>query len=582
MLNVSFPLFAKLRSAELGVKTSLTSIAIVLAGIFDSSAIAQCQKQKLVAAEGQQSDQMGRSVAISGDWAAAGAPYASDIVDGSGAVYIFHRIGTTWVETQRLKASDPSSSGTFGTSVAMGGNTLAIGAPGDSPQGVSFAGSVYVFNLVGSTWTQTAKLSSQPIHANDGFGQPVAISGDRILIAAPYDDSHGVDSGAAYVFDLVGATWVQSAKLVGDDVQFSWGAHLSVSLDGDRAMIGVPAYSTASVLGLGAVYVFEDGPNGWSQTQKLLAVDGAAYDYFGWSVTLLGARTAVGAPGKSHAGAGHGGAIYAFENRGSAWTQTQELWPDDAANSDELGIAVAGSVDHVVTNSGEAFAGSAYDLRLSSSMWLQAGKMLAKDAALSDAFGTSLAVSGDTVIVGAPGCDDACPGNHNCESGAAYIFQLAPTATQYGHCPTGAPCNNPEAHGGCQNSTGQGAILTACGSGSVVTDDLELEVTHCPPNKLTLLFMGPGQSAIAFADGIRTASPLNGVGIYRFGAVAANAQGSVVRGPGLVAESQSFPQAAGRIHPGQTWNFQVWYRDLHGPCQGGSNFSNGVEVAFTP
>lgn len=116
------------------MKTSLAWIAIIVGGVFEPPLVAQCQKQKLVAAEGQQSDQMGRSVAISGDWAAAGAPYASDIVDGSGAVYIFHRIGTTWVETQRLKASDPSSSGTFGTSVAMSGNTLAIGAPGDSPQ----------------------------------------------------------------------------------------------------------------------------------------------------------------------------------------------------------------------------------------------------------------------------------------------------------------------------------------------------------------------------------------------------------------------------------------------------------------
>jgi hypothetical protein len=274
--------------------------------------------------------------------------------------------------------------------------------------------------------------------------------------------------------------------------------------------------------------------------------------------------------------------MYAFEKTGSVWVQTQEFWPDDAADDDQLGIAMAVSNDHVIINSSVATTGSAFDLRLSGSTWLQAGKMLAHDPASGQGFGHAVAISGDTAIIGAFAANDACPGNPNCGSGAAYIFQLAPTATQYGHCPTGAPCNNPEAHGGCQNSTGQGAILAACGSGSVVTDDLEIEVTHCPPNKLTLLFMGPGQATAPYADGIRAASGLGGVGVYRFGGQAVNAQGSAVRGPGLVNQSHTFPQNAGHIQPGQTWNFQIWYRDPHGPCQGGSNFSNGVEVAFTP
>jgi hypothetical protein len=566
------------------MKSRAACIAIILVGLLNSPASAQCQKQKLVAAEGQQWDEMGWAVAISGDWAAAGAPYADDVEVQSGAVYVFHRVGATWLQTQRLKASDAAFGAIFGSSIAMSGETLVIGAPGDSPQGVSWAGSTYVFTLVGRTWTQSAKLNPTPLHSGDGFGQPVAISGHRVLIGAPEDASHGLESGAAYIFDLVAGTWVQAAKLVGDDVQWSWGPNLSVSLDGDQAMLGVPAYSFTGQgqYGVGAVFVFQKGPSGWTQTQRILASDAVAYDYFGWSVAVLGTRMTVGAPGKSHTGAGHGGVMYAFEKVGSVWSQTQEFWPDDAAGSDGLGSVMTLSSDHVITNSNAAIAGSAFDLRLSGSTWIQAGKMLAADAAFSDVFGSSVAISGDTVIIGAIGCDDACPGNPNCESGAAYIFQLAPTATQYGHCPTGAPCDNPNTHGGCQNSTGNGAVLAACGSGSVTTDDLELEVTRCPPNKLTLLFMGPGQAAAVYADGIRQASPLNGVGVYRFGGLPANAQGSSIRGPGLVAQSLGFPQLLGHIQPGQTWNFQIWYRDPQGPCQGFSNFSNGVEVAFTP
>jgi hypothetical protein len=551
-------------------------IAILLVGLLNSPASAQCQKQKLVAAEGQQWDEMGWAVAIAGDWAAVGAPY----VNGTGAVYLFHRVGATWLETQRLEANGAGE--TFGASIAMSGGTLVIGAPGDSPPGYPWAGSTYVFSLAGSTWSQSAKINPTQMHSGDGFGRPVALSGDRLLIGAPNDDSHGQDSGAAYIFDLVGASWVQTAKLVGDDVQWGWGPHLCVGLDRDQAVIGVPFYSSAGQVARGAVFVFENGPNGWTQTQRLLASDGVADDSFGWSVAVLGTRLTVGASAKSHPGASHGGAIYAFEKGGSVWLQTQEFWPDDAAGDDRLGNAMAISSEHVITNSNAAIAGSAFDLRLSGSTWIQAGKMLAADAAFSDVFGGSVAISGDTVIIGAIGCDDACPGNPNCESGAAYIFQLAPTATQYGHCPIGAPCDNPNTHGGCQNSTGKGAILAACGSGSVTTDDLELEVTRCPPNKLTLLFMGPGQAAAVYADGIRQASPLNGVGVYRFGGLPANAQGTSIRGPGLVAQSHGFPQPLGHIQPGQTWNFQIWYRDPQGPCQGFSNFSNGVEVTFTP
>jgi hypothetical protein len=124
-------------------------------------------------------------------------------------------------------------------------------------------------------------------------------------------------------------------------------------------------------------------------------------------------------------------------------------------------------------------------------------------------------------------------------------------------------------------------VLAAAGSGSVSADDLFFEVTRCPPNKLTLFFMGPAQTSAQYGDGIRFASPQPPVGIYRYGGAAADAQGRGVRGPGLVAQGQGFP-AAGRIQAGQTWNFQMWYRDIQGPCHGLTNFSNAVEVGFGP
>ena len=132
-------------------------------------------------------------------------------------------------------------------------------------------------------------------------------------------------------------------------------------------------------------------------------------------------------------------------------------------------------------------AGVAYHFRYSGSSWIQHGKILGLDSSDGDNFGISVALSGNTALIGAWGDDDACPDNVGCNSGSAYLFELAPSAIQYGSCPTGAPCNNWDRHGGCRNSTGQGAIMAACGSGSIATDDLRLEMTHCPPNKLTPL-----------------------------------------------------------------------------------------------
>jgi hypothetical protein len=225
--------------------------------------------------------------------------------------------------------------------------------------------------------------------------------------------------------------------------------------------------------------------------------------------------------------------------------------------------------------------GAAYIFSRAGSTWTQTGKALAGDGKSGDLLGSSLALSDSSALVAALRTDGACPTNPDCDSGSVYVFQLAPTARQYGSCATGSPCTNPDDHGGCRNSTGQGAVLAAAGSGSVSNDDLYFEVTRVPPNKLTLFFMGPAQTSAQFGDGIRFASPQPPVGIYRYGGAAADAQGRGVRGPGLVAQGQRFP-AAGRILAGQTWNFQMWYRDIQGPCHGLTNFSNAVEVGFGP
>ena len=544
---------------------------------------AQRQVHKLVASDPEPFDEFGCSVAIDGEWAAVSAPNEDELVDQSGAVYIFHLVGGVWVETQKLKASDASFGMILGESIAMSGDMLVVGAAWDSSSGLGGAGSVYVFERFGTTWTETAKVTASDPEQEAFFGRCVATSGYRIAVSAVLDDANAVDSGAVYVFDRVGGNWVETVKLVASDAEAFDVLGTSLGLLGDTLLVGMAGKEGPGGDGQGAAYVYEKGPTGWMETKKLLAPDGATSDHFGTSVGLQTGRALVGAPAKDHpVNVGLGGAVYVFEKSGTDWAQTQEYWPDDNRSGDQFGVRLVVASDRlIVTAHNDDNWGSAYHFSLSGSTWIQAGKLLYDDPAMSDVFGCSVAMSAETVIVGVMGDDDGC--TPPCESGSAYIFHIAPTAIQFGHCPTAAPCANYDTHGGCRNSTGEGSILAAAGTGSVTTDELQLEATHVPPGKLALLFMAPAQAYVPYGDGIRVVKAQAGVALYRLGAITADATGSVLRGPDIVAQTQNLP-APGHIQAGQTWRFQMWHRDSvsQGPCHTGTNFTNGVAVAFGP
>jgi trimeric autotransporter adhesin len=180
-------------------------------------------------------DYFGDSVALSGDTLAVGASgegsaaqgvggdQANNTASDSGAVYVFQRSGTTWLQEAYLKASNTGAGDLFGTSVALSGDTLAVGAfredsgargvGGDQDDNsASDSGAVYVFRRSGTVWQQEAYIKASNTGADDYFGYSVALSGDTLAVGAPYEDSaaQGVggdqtdntasDSGAVYIF----------------------------------------------------------------------------------------------------------------------------------------------------------------------------------------------------------------------------------------------------------------------------------------------------------------------------------------------------------------------------------------------
>lgn len=218
------------------------------------------QKAKLSASDGGASDFFGETVAVRGDWIVAGANENDDQGSNSGAAYVFQRNSSgNWTQAGKLLPADGSAGDLFGTAVAMDGETIAIGASGDTDQGVA-AGSIYVFRRqAGGIWTQEAKLLSGDGPVASGFGVSLAVNDEAILAGNDFDDIQGVDSGSVVVFRRQpNGSWQKKAKLFA----FEGAAHAllgqTVSFQGDTMVAGA---ASDGALGLysGSVSVFTLG-----------------------------------------------------------------------------------------------------------------------------------------------------------------------------------------------------------------------------------------------------------------------------------------------------------------------------------
>ena len=380
---------------------------------FELSGGSWSQTAKLVAGDGVAGDQFGFSVSVSGDRAVVGARLADDNSIESGAVYVFDFSGGGWLQTAKLISADGAAGDGFGFSVSLSGDRILGGAPDDDDHG-SNSGSAYVFDLSGGAWQQTAKLTAGPNAQDDEFGTSVSLSGNRAVVGAPWDGDNGVDSGSAYIFDYSAGVWTRTAKLTAADGTANDGFGISVSVSGDRVLVGNLTDS---------VYVFELGNGVWTQTAKLTAADAATGDGFGTSVSLSGARALIGAP-YDDTGSATTGSAYVFEHSGGVWSQTAKLTASDGVASDGFGqsVSLSGTRALIGTPSvaiNTASTGSAYVFDLSAGNWAETAKLVALDGAAGDRFGYSVSLSGDRTLVGAYGDDD-----NGADSGSAYVFDL--------------------------------------------------------------------------------------------------------------------------------------------------------------
>ena len=257
-------------------------------------------QQKLFASDRADFDQFGIAVDVVGDTIVVGAHGDNDEGFQTGAAYVFRRNGTTWTEEQKLKASDAAADSAFGLSVALSGQTVAIGAPGESSGALS-SGAVYVFVNDGTSWQQQGKIKANSAMMNQQLGSTVSVSGDTIVAAAPgeligepADDFNNVLSkGAVYIFERTGTSWDHQKRFFERDRNRTGGFAVRAAIDGDTIIVGDPTYDAGARF-TGAVYVFERKGNGWSLKHTLAANDGQFLQAMGFSIAVSGDTVIAG------------------------------------------------------------------------------------------------------------------------------------------------------------------------------------------------------------------------------------------------------------------------------------------------
>jgi|GEM_PF-1608876 len=487
------------------------------AHIFRREGSGWTEEAKLTASDGAVADFFGNSVSISGDYAIVGAYGDDDRGFQAGAAYIFERGGDSWTQVAKLKADDGGNYARFGSSVSISGNRAIVAASGDDDKG-SYSGSAYIFEREGDQWIQRAKLTAYDGASFDYFGGSVSISGDWAIVGADGDDDKGLSSGSAYLFKREGDHWIGMGKLTASDGAAYESFGSSVSISADYAIVGACLDNEKGSYS-GSAYIFKREGDQWIESVKLTAYDGSAFDRFGYSVSVSGDYALVGAFGDDDQGS-ESGSAYLFRREGEDWKQGDKLTAVDGAADDWFGYSVSISRDYAivgtpydddkgsysgsahiieakvgsdddglpdwwealyfrtfdlesaddpdgdgVTNAQEylrgtaptrsetktgpagnpvrdfygrsvcisgdyaivgaygddwrgSYTGAAYILKREGSRWVQEAKLTASDGAYGDSFGICVSISGDYAIVGAYFDDPIGK-----DSGSAYVFR---------------------------------------------------------------------------------------------------------------------------------------------------------------
>lgn len=450
------------------------------------------QQAYIKASNTQTTDHFGYALAISGDTLAVGVKDEDSSTDGinstpnesatdSGAVYVFKRTGTTWLQEAYIKSSNSDANDRFGISVGISGDTLVVGsdfedsdaigvnnAQTNAPAGLNYnAGAAYVFTRSGSTWSQQAYLKASNSGSADRFGTSVAIDADTIAVGSVGEASNtsGINStpndtaatiGAVYVFTRSGTTWTQQAyiKASNPDAGDYFGNAVSIDKDTlavgsygeDSGTSGIDSTPTNLIGDSGAVYVFARSGTTWTQQAYIKSHLPSLNDNFGISVSASGDSIAVGSwrddgsvPGINVSAADaspnfDAGAAYIYKRTGSTWSQEAYIKASNLATGDSFGYSVGLSGDTLVVGAKDqditgSNAGAGYIYTRSGTTWSEQKIFYSNNLQATDTFGYAVGISNDTIAISSTFEDGSGVGvnptsNEGAtDSGAVYVFK---------------------------------------------------------------------------------------------------------------------------------------------------------------
>ncbi|MEL6714337.1 MAG: hypothetical protein AAFP86_11220 [Planctomycetota bacterium] len=475
--------------------------------------VAEIQPASLV-----QGDNFGASIARDGDTLVVGAPETASVTSGTpGRVFVFERVSSSqWDEVTVLSPPDGVPGDTFGTSVAVDGDTLLVGAP-NHDDAVRPGGSTYVYTRdAGGNWSLSQRLDKPQTNGGIGFGEVVAIDGDRACISGPNMSGGAISSGAAFVYARSGGPFAIVDELIPATAGIADRFGASIVLEGDLILVGAPWFNdTASNEGAVWIFVFDPVLVDFVGVGRLSPTQADVTNDFGESLAFDNDRVLVGAPATD--------SVYVYEN------PTPVLWSSPRYVRPSL-IGGLSSVGNVVALSGDAAViGDASD----STQGFRSGALYVSDVTLADADFN--------------GISDVCEN----------WWSVSCTQTT-------------------PNSTGAFATLEAAGSPFAVDQSLALVARDLPAFQFGLLVASETPGLVPNPGGTQGSLCLGGT-IGRFNALiaASDFAGELSLDVPIGAMPPPLPSA---VSAGETWYFQVWHRDVNPTPT--ANFTEAIEITY--
>jgi hypothetical protein len=349
-------------------------------------------------------DQFGWGVAVQGDRALVGAPFASrQDEDARGSACFYARAGVAWQLQQCVRDHLSPGRSLFGVRVALHGDRAFIAAIG----GGIDAGAVYVYRYAAATWTLEATLSAGTTAA-DNFGIALAAGDDRVLVGqlpVPVESAPGIVA----VFERNAAGWQRTATLFAPAAEAGDEFGSSIAMAGDRVLIGAPRFETPTTQAgvAGAAYLFARQQGQWLHELGFGGSEAMQDRYCGAAVALVDDALAIGCSGSSVANDEYHGRVHVSSRNGATWTPLRTLDTTIHGRSAQFGHALGLSEEVLLVGAPGAddpnlgpYTGAVVRYARTNDTWVEAERTFGP--ARDSEYAASLAWDGHSAFIGAP------------------------------------------------------------------------------------------------------------------------------------------------------------------------------------